>query len=99
LGLPDDEFLRVDPVAMNLLVAKSIPALADLDIPRYKRLADQWAAAIRERLPGAERVFRQTPWEWKNDVNFFRLGVLCGFLEHEAGIAYNEEQREATSVL
>jgi hypothetical protein len=44
-------------------------------------------------------VFRQSPWEWKNDIRFFRLGVLCGFLEHEAGIAYNEEQREATSVL
>jgi hypothetical protein len=35
LGLPDDEFVRVDPVAMNLLVARSIPALAGLDIPRY----------------------------------------------------------------
>ena len=98
LGLPDDEFLRVDPVEMNLLVAKSIPALAGLDIPRYQRLADEWADAVRERLPAAERVFRQTPWEWKDDIHFFRLGVLCGFLEHEAGIAYNEKQREATAV-
>jgi hypothetical protein len=35
LSLPDQEFLRVDPVEMNLLVAKSIPTLANLDIPRY----------------------------------------------------------------
>lgn len=98
LGLSDDEFLRVDPVVLNLLVAKSIPSLADLDISRYQRLADEWAAAVRVRLPAAERVFRQTPWEWGNDVNFFRLGVLCEFLECEAELAYNEEQREAVSV-
>jgi hypothetical protein len=53
---------------------------------------------VRRRLPSAERVFRQTPQDWKNDVNFFRLGVLCGYLEHEAGIAYNEDQRTATAV-
>jgi hypothetical protein len=43
-------------------------------------------------------VFRRTPQDWKNDVNFFRLGVLCGYLEHEAGIVYNEDQRTATDV-
>lgn len=53
---------------------------------------------MRRRLPSAERVFRRTPQDWKNDVNFFRLGVLCGYLEHEAGIAYNEDQRTATAV-
>ncbi len=83
---------------MNLLVAKGIPSLAGLDIARYQRLADQWAEAIRQRLPRAERVFWQTPGDWKNDVNFFRLGVLCGYLEHEAGIAYKEEQRNLTAV-
>ena len=98
LACSDDELARVDPVVMNLLVAKSIPSLADLDIPRYQRQADEWAMAVQERLPGAEKVFRQTPWDWKNDVNFFRLGVLCGFLEHEAGIAYKEEQRDAAAV-
>ncbi len=98
LTCSDAEFARVDPLVMNLLVAKSIPSLADLDISRYQRLADHWADEVRKRLPGAEQVFWQTPWEWKNDVNFFRLGVLCGYLEHEAGIAYNEDQRYATTV-
>jgi len=99
LAVADAELARVDPLAMNLLVAKSIPSLAHLDIRRYQQRADEWAEETRKRLPGAEEVFWQTPWEWKNDVNFFRLGVLCGFLEHEVGIAYNEEQGRATSVL
>ena len=98
LGWSNGDLAGVDPVLMNLLVAKGIPSLADLDIPRFQGLADGWAEAVRERLPNAERVFCQTPWQWKNDVNFFRLGVLCGFLEHEAGIAYKEEQRNLTAV-
>ncbi len=49
-------------------------------------------------MPGAERVFRKTPQDWKNDVNFFRFGVLCCYLEHEAGIAYKEDQRNVTAV-
>ncbi len=34
LGLADDEQAKVDPVKMNLLVAKSIPSLAGLEIRR-----------------------------------------------------------------
>jgi hypothetical protein len=98
LACSDEELSRVDPLVMNLLVAKSIPSLANLDIPRYQRQADQWADEVRQRLPAAERVFWQTPWDWKNDVNFFRLGVLCGYLEHEAGIAYREDQRNGGPV-
>jgi hypothetical protein len=94
----DAELARVDPLVMNLLVASSIPSLADLDIARYQKQGDQWAEDVRRRLPSAERVFRQTPQDWKNDVNFFRLGVLCGYLEHEVGIAYIEDQRYATAV-
>ncbi len=93
-----EEFPRVDPLVMNLLVAKSIPSLAALDIPHYQRQADWWAEEVRRRLRGAEEVFWRTPWEWKNDVNFFRLGVLCGYLEYEAGITYNEDQRDTGPV-
>lgn len=99
LPYSDEELGRVDPLVMNLLVAKSIPSLADLDISHYQRQADEWAEDVRRRLLGAEQAFHQTPWDWKNDVNLFRLGVLCGYLEHEAGIAYNEDQRDGGPVL
>src|SRR5262249_51039968 len=89
----NEQLAKVDPLLMNLLVAKSIPSLAGLDIARYQRQADEWAAAITKSLPRAERVFRKTPHYWKNDINFFRLGVLCEFLEKQAGIAYREDQR------
>lgn len=50
---------------------------------------------MRRRLPAAEEFFRRTPWDWKNDVNFFRLGVPCEHLESEMGVAYNEDHRDA----
>ena len=99
LGLTDGELAKVDPLVMNLLVARSIPSLADLEIACYEVQADESAQEVQGRLPGAEEVFQRTPWQWKNDVRFFRLGVLCGFLEFEAGIAYNEEQRDGRAVL
>jgi hypothetical protein len=98
LACTDEELGRADVLEMNLLVAKSIPSLAHLEIPRYQRQADAWAEAVRRRLPNAEKVFWQTPWDWKNDLNFFRLGVLCGFLDKEAGIEYIEEQKYARAV-
>ena len=93
LAYADADLARVDPLVMNLLVAKSIPCLSELDIPFYERMADQWVEDIQQRLPAAERVFQLTPQIWKNDVNFFRLGVLCGYLEHDIGVAYNEDQQ------
>jgi hypothetical protein len=41
LGYTDDELRTVDPVVLNLVVAKGIPSQANLDISRYIRLADQ----------------------------------------------------------
>ena len=70
LSLSDAELERFDLVEMNLLVAKSIPGLADLDIPRYQRLADEWAEAVRRRLPNAERSFsRRVEVTWSKANN------------------------------
>jgi hypothetical protein len=99
LGLSMNEMATVDPLVMNLLVAKSIPRLADLDLPLYESLADEWAGLVSSRLPGLERFFWQTPQDWKNDINLFRLGVLCEILQSDLGIAYREDQRDLTSVL
>ncbi len=46
---------------MNLIVAKGIASLANLDIGKYVAQADQWAADIRERLPRMEAHFVSVP--------------------------------------
>jgi len=51
------------------------------------------------RLPRAERAFHKTPRDWKNDINFFRLGVVCSFVETELDVKYIEDQREVQQIL
>lgn len=93
LPMTDDALARVDPVEMNLLVAKSIPALSDLDIPLYQAHADAWAEGVRARLPDADRDFAQSPEYWTNDINFTRLAVLCEHIDCGLGMAYREDQQ------
>ena len=61
LNLNDAQFRRVDPLAMNLLVARSIPSLSDLDLPKYSLLLDEWASAVAEQLPIVEAAFQKKP--------------------------------------
>jgi hypothetical protein len=98
LGYSNPELARVDPLEMNLLVAKGIPQLAHLDIPRYQRTADKWAAEARRAMRSFEGQFHAAPQDWKNDLAFFRLGVLCWYVDEQLGIRYREDQRDLKAV-
>jgi hypothetical protein len=80
---------------MNLVVAKGVPCFANLDIGRYVRLADQWTSDIRRRLPGAEAHFHRSPANWKNDIRFFRLGIVCWYVDEVLGVSYPDELARA----
>ena len=57
LGMSNEELGQVDPVVMDLAVAKGIRSLADLDIGHYVRLADQWADDLRAGCQPWRRSF------------------------------------------
>jgi hypothetical protein len=97
-ALPNHDLARVDPLVLNLTVARQIPRLADLDLDHYQALADDWAGAIRRELPSAEAEFERAPGDWKGDRDFFRLGVLCWFVDEVLGIRYREDQRDLRQV-
>ena len=95
LALPDSDLEQSDLMAMNLTVAREIPSLSALDIPRCCNIVDQWTRQFASMLPEMEAAFRRTPAKWKNDLRFFRVGMLAGFLGHEIGIRYLEDQKHA----
>lgn len=95
LSVSIEDIHVVDPLVMNLVVAKRIPCFKELDIGHYTRLADQWAADIRHRLPGAEAHFRRSPGNWKNDIRFFRLGIVCWYIDEVLRITYPDELADA----
>ncbi|MCI0702338.1 MAG: transglutaminase-like domain-containing protein [Planctomycetia bacterium] len=98
LGYTNAELGRIDPVSLNLRVAIGIPQLADLNIPGYQAIVDDWTNDIRRWLKEYEPNFYKDPGYWCNDINFFNLGVVCEYIERELGIQYKEDQRDQKSI-
>jgi hypothetical protein len=90
-SLPNEKLKTVDPLVMNLTVAKGIPSFANLDIDRYVRLVDRWVEDIRQRIPNAEAQFHLAPEKWKNDIHFFRLGMVCWYVDEVLKVRYPSE--------
>jgi hypothetical protein len=98
IGQSDSVLAAIDPLEINLLVARGIPACRDLPIESYQRTADGWAVDLASRLAVFEDQFHESPDAWKNDIRFFRLGVLCWYLAEILGIRYREDQRELQAI-
>jgi len=98
LALDDPELEATDLVEMNLSVAREIPSLENLDVPRYCRIVDEWTEAFRNWLRGAERTFRDQKSYFKNDIRFFRVGMLASYMGRFLGIRYIESHKKAKEV-
>lgn len=100
VSLNDEQLAALDPLAMNLIVAKGIPSLTHLDVSHYQETVRAWVRDFKHRcLPKWERSFHQSPGDFKNDIDYFRLGMVCQYLDLEVGIQYNRHQRETPSIL
>jgi hypothetical protein len=97
-ALSDEELAGVDPVVMNLVIAKGIPSLADLNIGHYVQLANTWAEEIRQCLPAGETNFHRRPQLWQNDIDFARLAVMCWYVGEKLRIRYRKDQRKIVRV-
>ena len=95
IALSDLELESVDIVEMNIAVAHGIPGLETLNYDDYRRTVDAWTDQFRAWLPTVEYVFLQDPSRFHSDINFFRLGMIAQFLDHQVGVAYVEEQKRA----
>ena len=98
IGKSDASLATVDPLELNLLVAREIPACCDLVVAEYQCIADAWAADLATQLATFEDQFHVSPAAWKDDIRFFRLGVLCWYVAEVLGIRYRDDQRDLQSV-
>ncbi len=94
LGMSNKQLKQIDPLIMNLLVAKEIPSLANLQILPYVQKMDKWEHDIRRGLAATKSQFSEAPHQWKHDINFFNLGYVCFYLDREIGIRYREDQKD-----
>jgi hypothetical protein len=98
LAIPDQKLEECDLVALNLCVARGIPSLGDLDVVSRCRTVDEWTVQFATDLPRMEQAFHRAPGKYKNDIGFFRVGMLAGFLGSKIGIRYIEAQKGVMSV-
>src|SRR4051812_40958410 len=69
LALTDEQLAAVDPLAMNLLVAKGIASLADLEVWCYQTNLNTWVQDFTVRcLPQWEPFFHRSPGDFRNDI-------------------------------
>lgn len=95
IALTDEQLCQIDPLAINLLVAKDLPKLRLLEISKYQLQVNIWANDFRERcLPLWEPYFHEAPRDFDNDLTKFRLGMMTQYLDLEVGIRYRPELRQ-----
>lgn len=99
LSMSNEELGRIDPVVANLVVAKGIPSLGEIDIGHYVGMADQWAGEIQGYLPAADANFFRNPAVWRHDLQFARLALLAWYVDDVLGIDYREDKRNLRRVL
>lgn len=98
LALDDAELEAADLVEMNLSVAREIPSLENLDVAHYCGIVDKWTDAFRNWLPSAEKKFRDQRAYFKNDIRFFRVGMLASYMGRFLGIRYIESHKKVKEV-
>jgi hypothetical protein len=99
VALTDEQLAEVDPLVVNLIVAKDIPSLSNLDLWRYQQQVNEWAYEFATQyLPWCEETYQQEPEAYHHDHSLFKVGMITQFFSKQLGITYNEEQQNITSV-
>ena len=95
VALSDAQLESVDLLEMNIAVAREMPGLSELRYDHYRAVLDRWTDQFRLWLSSIEHAFHEDPTRYKNDLNFFRLGMLAQFLDEQIGIAYADDEKAA----
>lgn len=97
VGLTDEQLAAVDPLAMNLIVAKGTPRLADLDLFAYQHRINEWASDFANRyLPFWLDVYEDHLDFYNCNQRIFEIGMIQQFFTSEIGLSYLEDGYDAT---
>ena len=92
VAMSDAELEAMDPLVMNMVVAKGLPELAGIDFAKYAKVVDGWADRIGRGLAASETHEMQTSTSYKADPDIWRAGGMAIALAGPAiGIAYTRD--------
>jgi hypothetical protein len=94
-ALPDSQLDRMDPLIMDLIVARGIPGLESLDIAKYTTTVDAWAKRIDDANRASEPFSKDEP-TYRVSREFWMAGGMCVMLAGPAfGIRYTTDNLTA----
>lgn len=96
--MDDTQLDQADLVAINLAIACEIPSLRHLDISSYIHIVDAWTEQFRRELPAIEQGFQRHAERFRNDIWFFRVGMLSLFMGTDLGMRYKQDQKRLTEI-
>ena len=91
LHLSDAEFEKLDIVELNLAIAREIPACRGLDVARYCKTVDEWAAWVKQEIDRHWYRFQDNPAEYKNSRAYFCALMMCTVIGQDFKVGYDRE--------
>ena len=97
IALTNDELAKVDPLAMNIIVAQEMPEVPKHPIFVFQQTVNEWASDFFNRcLPDWEPFFHESPEQFDHQLTMFRLGMITQYLEQYCQIRYKEALKTPT---
>jgi len=94
VAMSDADLTAMDPLVMNMIVARGVPELADLDMARYVGLVDAWAQRIGVGIRIGESDAARASPAYAADPDIWRAGSMAiALASTDIGIAYTRDVR------
>ncbi|MHC4444558.1 MAG: transglutaminase family protein [Planctomycetota bacterium] len=91
LAMDDDALEMIDPLEIDLAVARTIPGCESLDVEGYKQTVDRWAEHVRQETDRYLYKFQQNPADYNNSLAYFKALVLATVIGQDFKVSYHVE--------
>lgn len=92
VAMSDAELAAMDPLVMNMVVAKALPELAGIDFAKYARVVDGWAERIAQGIAAGEADAARTSPAYRADPDLWRAGSMAiALASPQVGIGYTRD--------
>lgn len=92
VAMTDAELEAMDPLVMNMVVAKGVPDLVGIDFAKYAKVVDGWAERIGQGVRVGEADAARTSPAYKADPDIWRAGSMAiALASTDVGIGYSRD--------
>lgn len=92
VAMSDAELEAMDPLVMNMVVAKGVPELAGIDFAKYAKVVDGWAERIAQGIAAGEADAALTSPAYRADPDIWRAGSMAiALASPQVGIGYSRD--------